>query len=68
MERTLQKLYRIFTGWYLMLTFHDTAEAKRRRGVCKTCEFRKGIVCGVCGCPLKALSLVEEKLCDKGKW
>ncbi len=68
MAGAIKKIRDIFTGWFLMVVLHDTNEAKRRRKICKSCEFRKGFRCGVCGCPLKALSLVDEPLCDKGKW
>lgn len=69
MGRKIQKIKAFFTGWFLMLVRHDNPEAKRRRNICRTCEFRKGYRCGVCGCPLKAMSLAgDNNLCHKGKW
>jgi hypothetical protein len=52
-----------------MLTFRDSQEAKRKRKICSTCANRKGLRCGLCGCPLKALSLTGDNSdCDAGKW
>lgn len=65
----IRKIKAFFTGWILAITFSDNREAKRKRSICRTCEHRKGFRCGLCGCPLKPLSLANEpKLCDAGKW
>lgn len=52
-----------------MITFKNDREAKRKQAICKTCIFRSGLVCGECGCPVKAITLARDNsLCNKGKW
>lgn len=69
MGKQIRKIKSFFTGWLLMLTFQDNPQAQRRRAICKGCEHRKNFRCGLCNCPLKALSLANDNsLCDAGKW
>lgn len=44
-----------------------TEESKRRFQICNPCEFRKGTLCGECGCVLVAKTRSESK-CPKNKW
>lgn len=68
MERVLRKVKNIFTGWFLVLIFWDSQQAKERRAICQDCPYRKGMFCGECGCHLKAKSQIEEEECPKGFW
>jgi len=68
MARLLSKLYRIFTGFYLVLLGNDSPKAIERRLICKKCELRKGLVCGECGCVISAKVQLEEEECPVGKW
>lgn len=42
--------------------------AKERIAICNPCEFRAGILCGVCGCFLNAKVREPEEKCPKGFW
>ena len=68
MGRIIQKLHRILTGFYLVLTGHDSQNAIKRRLICKNCELRKGLVCGECGCFINAKVQLDEEECPVGKW
>lgn len=57
------------TGWFLLLTFQDNQEVQRKRKICSTCEHRKNFRCGLCGCPLSALTRSgDNDMCDAKKW
>jgi hypothetical protein len=65
----ISKIKAFLTGWGLTLTFSDNREAKRKRKICSTCKNRKGLRCGLCGCPIRAISLANDNdMCDAGKW
>jgi len=68
MARLFDKLKRILTGFYLVLTGNDSPMAIKRRLICKDCELRKGLVCGECGCVISAKVQLEEEECPVGKW
>jgi hypothetical protein len=69
MGRKVQQVKAFIVGWFRMITFQAYPEAKRKQKICKVCPSRKGLVCGECGCPIKALSLAGPKeLCELGKW
>lgn len=42
--------------------------ADERLKICNPCDDRMGILCGVCGCFLKAKVRDEEEECPKFKW
>ncbi len=46
----------------------NTDLAKERLRVCKDCDDRVGILCGICGCYLKAKTRDEEETCPLSKW
>ena len=50
----MRKIASIFLGWYFLLTNRNNQVAKYRLSICAKCEFRVGIVCGICSCPLIA--------------
>lgn len=66
MARILRQLSRILGAWYLVIK-GGKPEAKARRKVCLTCDQRKFVVCGRCGCPLIALSQYKDG-CELSKW
>ena len=68
MVRILRKVRNILSGWFLVLIFWDSEQAKKRRAICKACPSRKGIVCGICLCPLPMKTRVKDEYCDLGKW
>lgn len=68
MGRILSKIRHILTGWFLVLTLHETPEAKRRREICQPCIHRKTFRCNLCGCPLIAKTRVPDETCDAKKW
>lgn len=68
MGRINDKVKRIFTGWFLFLTFWDSWESKRRRIICYGCPKRTLFVCGECGCPIPMKTRVKEEDCPLKKW
>ncbi len=42
--------------------------AKERIAICNPCEFRNGLLCGECGCFLKAKVRDEHEHCPKNLW
>lgn len=77
MERTVRKIGRIFKGWFKVLTFQDSKEAKRKRTICSECDRKKFklnwfgswflAVCMECGCPIVAKSRSGDD-CPLKKW
>jgi hypothetical protein len=61
-------LSRIAIGWYKKIFKPMSPMGKYRYGYCLDCEEKKGPVCGVCYCVLKAKVEVEDEQCPKGKW
>ena len=69
MAGEIRKIKAFITGYFLTFTFQDNPEAKRKRKICSSCKYRNGFRCGLCGCPLKPLSLANDRsFCDAGKW
>jgi hypothetical protein len=68
MGKIASKLHRIFTGFYLVMTGHDSPKAIERRLICKKCKLRNGLICGECGCVISAKVQLEEEECPVGKW
>jgi len=65
---SMRKIKNIITGWFLLIIFWDSKQAKERRAICKTCPERITVFCGSCGCPIAAKSRVEEEMCPLNKW
>lgn len=61
-------IIRVIQGWYNWLFVKPDEETLRRRKICKNCEFRKGKICGVCYCVLKAKTASPDEKCLKNKW
>ncbi|WP_041997147.1 hypothetical protein [Capnocytophaga cynodegmi] len=66
------KLKPIYTGYKNALFRQDEIiekKAQQRLQVCATCSMKKIrakiSVCGLCGCPLSALTRQNEKICSK---
>jgi hypothetical protein len=68
MERTIRKIGRIFTGFYLAITNRNNEISNSRMRICVPCRIRKGIRCGDCGCLLNLKTRVEDEECPKGYW
>ena len=66
MGRLIRQLSRILFAWYRLILNPDPL-ASARLAVCTDCDYRKGLKCGLCGCPLRALSQLEDG-CEAGKW
>lgn len=58
----------ILSAFKKLLKGENTELSKKRLEICKDCEDRVGILCGVCGCYLKAKTRDEEEKCPKEKW
>lgn len=43
-------------------------EIEARRLICNACEFKKGPMCGACGCLLIPKTKVADEKCPKGFW
>lgn len=43
-------------------------EIDARRAICNSCEYRKGKMCGSCGCLLSAKTKLAEEKCPMGFW
>ncbi len=77
MGRTISKISSFFIGWFQVLTFRDSKEAKRKRAICHRCPSNKRklnwfgswfiSVCIECGCPIIAKSRSEDD-CPLNKW
>ncbi len=64
------KIFRILLAWWLAFTSNSEI-SKNRLQICAHCDKRKGLVCGVCFCPLIAKSQLEDEECphpDGDKW
>jgi hypothetical protein len=48
------------------LTTHE--ERMKRINACEKCEFRNGKRCGVCGCSVWGISVINKKRCKKEKF
>lgn len=66
------KIKNIIVGNWRNLTGYTTDETKRRRSICKTCEYKTKIfgsqVCSQCGCIIKSKTAVESEKCLMSKW
>jgi hypothetical protein len=72
----MSDISRIINGW-MNYTFKKPLveeEAKRRAGICASCDMKKDNIilrCEVCNCPLAMLTRSEESVCkhpDGAKW
>jgi hypothetical protein len=64
----MKKIYRIFMGWYYLLTNQKNKVAKRRLSICVDCAHMKIGVCNLCGCVLQAKARIIEEECPANKW
>lgn len=51
-----------------MYIFLKHEDREKRKLICDSCENKKGVRCGVCGCFLIALQKVKHMNCPAGKW
>lgn len=64
-------MIRILTAWWLLITNRNKGLAKTRIKICAKCDKRKGLVCGICFCPIQAKARLLEEDCphpDGDKW
>jgi len=50
------------------MIFNPYQKAKERKSICDSCERRKGIMCGECGCVVVAKVNCSICECPLGKW
>lgn len=58
----------IIRGFTKLIKNENEGLSKDRLRICEKCEDRAGIICGVCGCYLKAKTRDEEEKCPLNKW
>jgi hypothetical protein len=65
----------IIEGWFYWLFKKESELTKKRRAICKGCEFNKRNkwlfwirLCTACGCVIKAKTACEDCGCIRGKW
>jgi hypothetical protein len=58
----------IIKGWFDWLFISPTKLTKKRRSICKGCEFKKRGICTACWCVIKAKTACEGCECIQGKW
>lgn len=56
-----------FKGWLHFLFLRRSEKARLRLSVCDDCSYRRGFVCGVCGCPLGPKAESDDD-CPRGYW
>lgn len=64
----LVKLRNIFRGWFKYLFFKPSELGQRRLAICKKCTYRKGYICGECGCVLAAKVEEHTEECPMFLW
>lgn len=64
----MRKLSNIFLGWWFWITNFDAPLAQERLRFCKDCPSRIGILCGECGCVLKAKARLMDEECPLDRW
>jgi len=62
------KIRNIFRGWFNYLFFKPSELGKHRLSICKPCGYRKGYLCGECGCILVAKVEENTEKCPLKKW
>ena len=64
------QLKNILAGWRNVVVRDPEVErlAQTRGEVCLKCPHRKLIVCGKCGCPLKAKLRAPDANCPDNRW
>jgi hypothetical protein len=55
-------------GFTKLLKGENTQLSKERLKICHKCDERAGILCGICGCWLKAKTRDESEKCPLKKW
>ena len=65
-----EQLKNILAGWRNVLIQDPQIEAlaQTRGEICLRCPHRKRIVCGKCGCPLKAKLRAPDATCPDDRW
>lgn len=67
----MRKIVSIILGWWFWITNRNEELVRKRLLICTHCELRKGLVCGVCFCPLQTKARLEDEYCphpDGDKW
>ena len=69
-KKDTSQLKNMISGWKNVFITDEEAEelAAERSQVCDQCEHKKGFVCGLCGCPLKAKLRAVEAECPDNRW
>jgi len=62
------KIKSIITGWWRFLFEGRSEVGADRMAICKACPFRKGYLCGKCGCVLAAKVEAKDEQCPEGRW
>lgn len=60
-------IFKIIRAWWYYFAGKNRELMERRLKVCETCELRKWIVCGQCGCELHAKGSDIEERCPHPK-
>ncbi len=64
----ISKIKNFFRGWFNLLFGKKTEQARTRIGICLDCHYRKGLLCGACGCVIHAKASDPESECPKKLW
>jgi len=67
-KQIIKKVTQILSGYFLLFTGKRTDKSEYRKSICLTCDKRKYLICGECGCFISAKVLIEEEECPIGKW
>jgi hypothetical protein len=69
-RRSSNQLRTILDGWRNVVLKDPEIEqlAQARGEICMQCPHRKLIVCGKCGCPLKAKLRAPDSTCPDNRW
>lgn len=69
------RVVEIGEGWYNLirasantLSDEQLKLSRRRYEICHSCEYRKNVICGKCGCPLSMKTKSTRSKCPVGKW
>lgn len=50
------------------LTLATQGTKDNRRNICNDCPSRRSILCGQCGCIIRAKTAIDNEKCPIGKW
>jgi hypothetical protein len=64
------KIRQAIDGWKNLMFKNEKSETlyQQRIQVCGNCDHKKPLVCGLCGCPLKAKLRALDSSCPDNRW